>query len=153
MGRASRFGSRISGIGAFLSPRSLTMTDSEFESERNSVFDSAKRASDFVGIIVRLAFLQFASFYFLKEAPETEGIMGYALGLSAVSCFGLTIWMARAIFRIVFLWEIKDTRRAPPGIVRAIMVLFALVTTVAIYFAVMHLVSAIASNNALVAAT
>ena len=129
------------------------MTDSEFEAERNAAFDSAKRASDFVGMIVRLAFLQFASFYFLKEAPETEGIVSYALGMSAVSCFGLTIWMARAIFRIVFLWEIKDTRHAPPGMVRAIMVMLALVATVAIYFAVMHLVSAIASSNALIAAT
>ncbi|KKC31454.1 hypothetical protein [Devosia psychrophila] len=46
------------------------MCDSEFEAERNAVFDSAKRASDFVGMIVRLAFLQFASFYFLGEVPE-----------------------------------------------------------------------------------
>lgn len=145
--------SKISGIGAFISPRSLTMTDAEFEAERNAVFDSAKRASDFVGMIVRLAFLQFAFLYFLRMAPKADGIVSFALGMSAVSCFGLAVWMARAIFRIIFLWEIKDTRQAPPGLVRGILAAAALAATIGIYFAIWHLVGAIASSNALLAAT
>lgn len=129
------------------------MTETEFETERSLVFDSAKRASDFVGMIVRLAFLQFAFFYFLKASPTTEGILGYALGLCAVSSFGMSIYMARAIMRIIFLWEIRDVRRNELVWMKVILFVFALASTLCIYFAVMHLVSAIASSNALLAAS
>lgn len=135
-----------------MAPRALTMSDSDFETERQTVFDNAKRVSDFVGMIARLAFIQFVFLYFLREAPKAEGVWGLAMGLFCVSSFGLSIYLARAIMRIVFLWEIRDARKTDIAWARGIFLGFAFVTTAAIYFALIHLVYKIASSNALLAA-
>ena len=145
--------SRITGLGALLAPTTLRMSEAEFEAERNTVFDSAKRVSDFVGMIVRLAFLQFVFLFFLNEAPKAGGVFGFALGLCAVSSLGLSIYLARGIMRIVFLWELRDARRAEPAWAKAMFFVFALITTLCIYGAMIHLVAKIASSNALIAAS
>lgn len=140
-------------FGSKMAPRALTMSDADFEAERQTVFDNAKRVSDFVGMIARLAFIQFVFLYFLREAPKAEGVWSWAMGLFCVSSLGLSIYLARAIMRIVFLWEIRDARKTDIAWAKGLFLGFAILTTAAIYFALMHLVYEIASTNALIAAT
>lgn len=83
-------------------------SDEAFKLRSDRVFDQAKKLSDFVGMIVRLAFLQLAYRYFLIISPKTEGIYGYIFGFCAVSAFGLTIMLGIRIIQVIFLWELLE---------------------------------------------
>jgi hypothetical protein len=68
------------------------LTKEDYEASFKDHFDRAKALSDFIGMIVRFSFANFAWAYFLRRAPEFGGIRSFALGLCFVFAFG--IWAA-----------------------------------------------------------
>lgn len=74
----------------------------------NATFDSAKRLSDFIGMIIRLSFAQFAAVYFIKKAPEAEGLLSITFAAAGVMATGIWVRLAMYVARIIMLYETRD---------------------------------------------
>ena len=67
-------------------------TKAAAEEQRDKVFDKAKRLSDFIGMIVRLAFLFYAiSFFGSQAAANLDTLKGFAFGVCLAISFGFSI--------------------------------------------------------------
>jgi hypothetical protein len=88
---------------------SFRNTKDDWDSEFRQAFDEGKRASDFVGMVIRLVFTLFATSYFLKEAPsQTSLFYKCAFGATAVSSFGLSMYLSLKIIRIISIYWHRD---------------------------------------------
>ena len=123
--------------------------DALFEVEYDKIFDSGKRLSDFVGMIVRLAFVQFAWRYFFYAAPNVSGIYKFILGFCGVSALGLTAILGARIATIIFLWEASDFRKTSGPIGRKVILAIAIASTIVLYLGTQYLVSDLAKHSAL----
>jgi len=124
----------------------MKMTPEEHQEAFNQTFDSAKRLSDFIGMIVRLSFLTFALFFFLRRVGETDGIQSMAHSVCLVFAFGLNIAFLQKVFRVILLYEARDIPRIPAGSQRWVLLLLAVVITGTIYYGVGSLVGALSSD-------
>jgi hypothetical protein len=113
----------------------------EYENNVRNNFDAAKRLSDFVGMIVRFAFLQAALSYFMRKAVDSPGATGYVLGFCAVSVFGLLIALGIRIFYVILLYEASDIHRDSRRWVKYALFVFALAHSVALWYGMRVLVS------------
>lgn len=127
----------------------LSLEEEEFERERSSTFDRAKRISDFVGMIVRVSFLFFAVLYGLKLAPSLDGLLSYAVGFTTTSGILLLIALFAHVSRLIFLWEVREARKFKARIPRFIFLGSALFITWSAGYTIYKLVSAIALESAL----
>lgn len=59
-----------------LIPASISYDSEDHRRNFDASFDSAKRLSDFIGMVVRLAFATFAAAYFYAKSQDTEGLLG-----------------------------------------------------------------------------
>src|SRR5258708_6056025 len=62
-------------------------------------FNKAKTLSDFIGMIVRFAFANFAVAYFIKRSAEVRGFEGYVLGFCATMSAGLLLVFGASLVR------------------------------------------------------
>ena len=127
----------------------LSMSDDEFRVKSEEIFNSTKKLSDFVGMIVRLTFAQFAWRYFMFMSPKTDGIYGYIFGFCAIFTMGLTVFLGSRIFLIIFAWEVEDVRQITGSISRGILFVIAALSTLTIYLGTLRLVSDMARASAL----
>lgn len=86
-------------------------TQEDFDLNFNSKFDAAKRLSDFIGMVVRIAFAEFATFYFLHKASQETSWLSLVYGICAVSALLVTIRFASLIITIMFLWETREVKK------------------------------------------
>lgn len=112
----------------------LDHTKEDYQRNFDAQFLAAKTLSDFVGMIVRFAFVVFVAQYFLIRAPQANGIASYALGLSGVFAVGLMLSLGGRIMVIILMYESRDLHVHPRKWVRAIFLIFALLTTAALYY-------------------
>src|SRR4051794_8226780 len=76
-------------------------------------FDRTKRTSDFIGMIVRFAFVSYATQFFFSaswapKAGPMAWLYGWAMGVSAMFSFGLMIFFAAQIFGIIYQYLLVD---------------------------------------------
>jgi hypothetical protein len=88
----------------------------ELDTELNKAFDRAKRVSDYVGMIVRLAFCAYATQFFWSQAKTTAGIQSWALGVSGVTAFCLQIWFGAQIILLITLHSLSDVTQPRIGL-------------------------------------
>src|SRR5436305_7569588 len=98
----------------------------EYELNFNDHFSKAKALSDFIGMIVRYSFANFAAAYFLKRANESDGIRGAALSFCSIFTLGLTIAIGARIYILVVLYQASDVHRSTHKVAKVAKVLITL---------------------------
>ncbi|MDP2733779.1 MAG: hypothetical protein Q8O63_11825 [Hoeflea sp.] len=134
-------------LGSFPGRRftSITAHNAEdYEKIARQNFESAKKLSDFVGMIVRFAFLNAAINYFSKKAIENDGWLGFIFGCCTISTIGLTVALSIRIFWIVLLFESFDIHKQNQKLAKWMLYLFAIATTGMIFFGIHVLVNDLA---------
>lgn len=134
-------------ISSILHELSVSPSDNDERAER--IYNEGKKLSDFVGMIVRLAFTLFAFQYFSAKAAEVDGLIAFVYGLCTVSAFGLTAALAGKIFRIIYFWEVRDVVNAPSRYMKLLFLIFALSSTAITYFGLFIMARDIASASPL----
>jgi predicted ABC-type exoprotein transport system permease subunit len=129
--------------------RILSMDDAQYEAAFDNEFNTSKKLSDFIGMILRLSFTQFAWRYFFHVSPKTEGIMGFILGYCGIGAFLITLVLAFRIGLLTFLWQLGDARKAKSNFLRGIMFVVACAASLALYMGTMRMAQDIGKANAL----
>lgn len=84
------------------------MTDEEIVSRRlNERFELAKRTSDFVGMITRLAFLSLLVSFLWNTADETESVLAICYEIAAFFLLGLTLFFIARVVRLMDVYEVS----------------------------------------------
>lgn len=130
----------------------LSMDDSQYQTAFDKEFNESKKLSDFIGMILRLSFTQFAWRYFMHVSPKTPGIMGGVLGYCGVTAMLVTFVLAFRIGLIIFLWELGDARKAKSTFMKGVMLAVACSASLALYMGTMRMAQDIAKANALLGA-
>lgn len=83
------------------------MSDEEIVSRRlNERFELAKRTSDFVGMITRLAFLSLLVSFLWNTAEETESVLSICYEIAAFFLLGLTLFFIARVVRLMDVYEV-----------------------------------------------
>jgi hypothetical protein len=133
----SRFASGIS----FLSQRD----EDSFE----ATFNSAKKLSDFVGMIIRLSFVMFAQLYFLHLSQTTAFPMSFVAGFCFVSATWLIFALAGKIVIIILDYEWREVPRIRGNVGKFIILTFGLLSTIIAYVGIYQMARSIALASSL----
>jgi len=131
----------------------MSLTAETNEHRADQIFSEAKKLSDFIGMIVRLAFTLFAFHFFMLKAPQIGGLTGFVFGISAINAFGLSVVLANKIMRIIYYWEMIAVAKAQSRHFRALLLFFALCSTLVAYYGIFKMAFAIAKSSPIIAAT
>jgi hypothetical protein len=124
----------------------LTLPTSQAHADelRNHNFDLAKRGSDFVGILVRFAFVYYAIAFFLNRSVAEQGsLRTYVFGLCATLSCGFAIVFGGRIFMIIYANELRHVVVYHNRIARVVALGFAILTTAAIWYGINELVTSL----------
>jgi hypothetical protein len=114
------------------------------DEHRNKVFDQAKRVSDFIGMIVRLAFMFYASSYFgAQVSANLNTLKGFAFGLCWIIALGVSVVFGGQIFAIIYIHHLRDAAVQTNRWIRILMLISALATSGALWFGIVELISAL----------
>jgi hypothetical protein len=103
-------------------------------------FNKAKTLSDFIGMIVRFAFANFAVAYFIKRSAEVRGFEGYVLGFCATMSAGLLLGFGASLVRVILVYEMQSVSAWKGTAARVIFIVLGLLSTACIWYGVMDLV-------------
>ncbi|KEQ05715.1 hypothetical protein [Pseudorhizobium pelagicum] len=112
----------------------------EHDKLSDDVFNEAKKLSDFLGMIVRMIFVQAAGTLLILKSREAGGLEGLLLAVAAVTAVGLAGVFTWRIFGIVLLYFTKDVVIIGNTLVRRGLVLFFLLDSVAMGYAIIVVV-------------
>jgi hypothetical protein len=114
------------------------------DAHRNRIFDEAKRLSDFIGMIVRLAFLFYAVSYFTSQMfAHGDTLKGYAFGLCLTVSLGLSGIFGGQIFAIIYIHHLRDVSVQTNRWVRIAMFVSTVIVAGALWFGIVQLISAL----------
>ena len=89
------------------------MSEDELISRRlNERFEQAKRTSDFVGMLTRVAFLSLLVSFLFNAAEKSDGIYAACYALAALFLMGIAIVFVVRIVKVVELYDINLFHRA-----------------------------------------
>jgi hypothetical protein len=114
-------------------------------------FDDAKRASDFVGIVIRWSFAQFASLYFFSKAfgPEVNWFRGYAYGMCSFVSIGVACYLGGRIALLILLYYSRELTHPQGEVAKMISFVLIVITTTVLWLGTLHLTRDIARATTL----
>jgi hypothetical protein len=128
----------------------LDHSKEDYQRNFDTQFSSAKMLSDFVGMIVRFAFVMFAAQYFLKVAPQEEWLISkYALGLCGTFALGLMFVLGGRIMLIILMYEARDLHVHRARWVRVIFLCISMIVTATLYYGMYTLAKSLVAMKSL----
>lgn len=119
---------------------------------RQAVYDQhlnqAKALSDFIGMIVRFGFANFATGYFYKRAAEVHGLNGWCIGVTATFTLALTIIFGFRLMTVILAYEMRSVAAWKGTWSRLVFALLAILTTASLWYGVVDLVHTLSLNLA-----
>jgi hypothetical protein len=117
--------------------------------ERNFThhYERAKRLSDFVGMIVRLAFATFAYQYFYRRATATEGFQSGVFTICYLTTLGLSIALGLRILVLILIYESTDIHKQTSKVIKVAMLIVSIIMTAALWYGVLDLVKVLANRS------
>ncbi|MCF6102400.1 hypothetical protein [Mesorhizobium muleiense] len=85
------------------------------QAEYEAVFSEAKKFSDFVGMVIRIAFLLLATAYFGYKIPTSSFPYKISMIICAAISFVMTAVITINTMKVILLW-VSDLAIAPPNI-------------------------------------
>lgn len=131
-----------------LIPASINYDAADHRRNFDASFDSAKRLSDFIGMVVRLAFVAFAAAYFYTKSRDTKGLLGFVFGYCAVCSIGLGLALGRKVLILVYLWDIREIPVVKGRIGKFVIAAFGVATVAMIYVGCFELIKDMAAKTA-----
>ena len=145
----------LNGIASAIADRIVPADTTEADRLRDKAFDRAKRTSDFIGMVVRFAFANYAVAYFFnawKVAPNGPGVGDHlhkwALAISSMVTLGLMVYFGWQIFEVITAHFMRDAASQRGRTSRIIIFISVTVTSIAIWVGINELVSAIPKPGA-----
>jgi hypothetical protein len=109
-------------------------------------FEKAKAISDFVGMIVRFAFVVAATAFFFRRSQEVKGFGGYLLGVCATVASGLTVVFGYRIMMLVVAYEQRSTHAWKSTWARLIGFIFGVLMATSIWYGIVDIVKVLSSS-------
>ena len=113
------------------------------ETERDVQFESAKRLSDFVGMIIRFAFANFATLYLLTKATTVPGVSGWALAVSGGFAAAITVVFGIKLYIIILLNEARGVAAFSSKWAKIISIVLTLITVGLLQYGITDLVKSL----------
>lgn len=118
--------------------------------ELKEVFDSSKKFSDFLAMVVRMSFTALALIYFVTKTPTASPAYAVALAICAVAAFASTMMMGLNITKIIVLWIVDGAIHLDSITLRIGVLLLTLVLVGALLVGMVNLAFDIARTSSLV---
>jgi Rad3-related DNA helicase len=141
-------------IVAFHNSRMITsvmrMSQEDFNINIDESFNRAKRLTDFVGILIRWSFVQFAGYYFLESSSSADHwFEKYAFQYCGIGAFGVAVYFSIRIFSIIFLYWASDAAHHESKVRKYIIAAMALSMTLAFWFGISRMIRDLAKASQL----
>jgi hypothetical protein len=126
------------------------MTAESYQENLDHNFAAAKRLSDFIGLIIRWSFAQFAGYYFYQVSHSAEfWLTKFVFGYCAFVAYVVTVYMGVYVAIITLLYWSKDAAAQSSKGLRIYIIGLSIAVTVMLWFGIMRMVREIAKASAL----
>lgn len=112
-------------------------------------FDDAKRASDFVGMVVRLTFLLFATIYLVRLAATEPWYSAVPISFAVTNCAILIVYLASKMSIIIFLFFATDAYPRESRRQRIFFLASSYVVMIVLFYSIWRIVQALAKHSLL----
>lgn len=110
-------------------------------------FDDAKRASDFVGMVVRLTFLLFATIYLLRLAATEPWYTSIPISFAATNCAILMLYLSGKMSIVIFLFFATDVHPRESRRIRIFFLVCSYLMMTVLFYSIWRIVQALAKHS------
>lgn len=126
------------------------LSEEQYKANLESNFSAAKRLSDFIGLIIRWSFAQFAGYYFYQASHSTEfWLTKFVFGYCALMAFVVAIYMGVYVATLTLLYWASDVLAQGSRWMRYLTVVFSFALTGMLWFGLWGMVKEIARASVL----